>query len=44
MTLQRARQLLQVQFDFGGGYTSNGSRLIMAEVVREDRQATPRQV
>lgn len=35
MTLDRARQLLQVQVDFGGGYNRNSARLIMAEVLRE---------
>jgi len=38
MTLDRARQLLQVQVEFGGGYNRNGARLIMAEVVREHGQ------
>jgi hypothetical protein len=35
MTLEKARQLLQVQADFGGAYNRNGARLILAEVVRE---------
>jgi hypothetical protein len=35
MTLERARQLLEVQAGFGGGYNRNGARLILAEVVRE---------
>jgi hypothetical protein len=35
MTLDKARQLLQVQVEFGGGYNRNGARLIMAEVLRE---------
>lgn len=38
MTLEKARQLLQVQIEFGGGYNRNGARLIMAEVVREHGQ------
>jgi len=39
MTLDKARQLLQVQADFGGGYNRNSARLILAEVVREHGQA-----
>ena len=39
MTLDKARQLLQVQVDFGGGYNRNSARLILAEVVREHGQA-----
>jgi hypothetical protein len=35
MTLEKARQLLQVQAGFGGAYNRNGARLILAEVVRE---------
>lgn len=38
MTLDKARQLLQVQVDFGGGYNRNSARLILAEVVREHGQ------
>jgi hypothetical protein len=38
MTLARARQLLEVQAGFGGGYNRNGARLILAEVVREHGQ------
>lgn len=38
MTLDKARQLLQVQADFGGGYNRNSARLILAEVVREHGQ------
>jgi len=38
MTLEKARQLLQVQADFGGGYNRNSARLILAEVVREHGQ------
>lgn len=44
MTLDRARQLLQVQIDFGGGYNRNGARLIVAEVVREHGQAAANQL
>jgi len=39
MTLEKARQLLEVQAGFGGGYNRNGARLILAEVAREHGQA-----
>ncbi len=39
MTLDRARELLQVQLDFGGGYNRNAARLILAEIQREQGQA-----
>lgn len=39
MTLAKARQLLEVQAGFGGGYKRHGARLILAEVVREHGQA-----
>lgn len=32
MTLDKARQLLQAQASFGGGYQRNGARLVLAEV------------
>jgi len=35
MTLAKARQLLQTQTGFGGGYNRNAARLILAEVSRE---------
>lgn len=38
MTLERARQLLQVQADFGGFYNANSSKLILSEVMREHGQ------
>jgi hypothetical protein len=38
MTLEKARQLLAVQVEFGGGYNRNGARLILAEVAREHGQ------
>ena len=38
MTLDRARQLLQTQVAFGGGYNRQGARLILAEVAREHGQ------
>lgn len=39
MTLEKARQLLEVQAGFGGGYNRNGARLILADVAREHGQA-----
>jgi hypothetical protein len=39
MTLEKARQLLQAQVSFGGGYNRNGARLILADVIREHGQA-----
>jgi hypothetical protein len=39
MTLDKARQLLKVQADFGGSYNANGAKLILAEVSREHGQA-----
>lgn len=39
MTLEKARELLSVQADMGGGYNRNGARLILAEVQREHGQA-----
>jgi hypothetical protein len=38
MTLDKARQLLKVQADFGGFYNKNGAKLILAEVSREHGQ------
>lgn len=34
MTIERARELLAVQADIGGGYNRNSARLILAEVGR----------
>lgn len=39
MTLDRARQLLKVQADFGGFYNANAAKLILSEVYREHGQA-----
>ncbi len=39
MTLDKARQLLSTQVEFGGGYNRNGARLILADVIREHGQA-----
>ena len=38
MTLVKARQLLQTQVSFGGGYNRQGARLILGDVVREHGQ------
>lgn len=38
MTLERARQLLQVQADFGGFYNANSCKLILSEVMKEHGQ------
>ena len=38
MTLEKAKQLLKVQADFGGFYNANGAKLILAEVSREHGQ------
>ena len=38
MTLAKARELLSVQANMGGGYNRNGARLILAEVQREHGQ------
>jgi hypothetical protein len=44
MTLEKARQLLETQVSFGGGYNRNGARLIIADVIREHGQASGRPV
>lgn len=44
MTLDKARQLLQVQIDFGGGRNRNGARLIIEDVVREHGQDAANQL
>jgi hypothetical protein len=38
MTLDRARQLLKVQADFGGFYNANSAKLILSEVQKEHGQ------
>jgi len=38
MTLEKARQLLETQVSFGGGYNRNGAKLIIADVIREHGQ------
>ncbi|MEE8635609.1 MAG: hypothetical protein V3T12_06280 [Acidiferrobacterales bacterium] len=39
MTLDKARQLLQVQAGFGGFYNANSAKLILSEVNRKHGQA-----
>ena len=39
MTLERARELLAVQADFGGFYNANSAKLILSEVQKEHGQA-----
>ena len=38
MTLEKARELLKAQADFGGFYNAHGAKLILAEVNREHGQ------
>lgn len=38
MTIDKARELLRVQADFGGFYNGNSSKLILSEVQREHGQ------
>jgi hypothetical protein len=38
VTLEKARELLSVQAQMGGGYNRNAARLILAEVQREHGQ------
>jgi hypothetical protein len=38
MTLDKARELLKVQADFGGFYNGNSAKLILSEVSREHGQ------
>ena len=38
MTLERARELLLVQVQFGSGYNANSAKLILSEVQREHGQ------
>ena len=39
MTLDKAKELLKVQADFGGFYNANSAKLILAEVNREHGQS-----
>jgi len=38
MTLEKAKELLMVQADFGGFYNANSAKLILSEVSREHGQ------
>lgn len=38
MTLEKARQLLEVQAGFGGFYNANSSKLILSEVMKDHGQ------
>jgi len=39
MTLDRARELIEIQVNMGGGYNRNSVRLLLHEVSREHGQA-----
>jgi hypothetical protein len=39
MTLDKAREMLEVQAGFGGFYNANSAKLILAEVSRDHGQA-----
>lgn len=39
MTIDKARELIRVQANLGGGYNSNAVKLILAEVQREHGQS-----
>lgn len=39
MTLDRARQLLSIQVNFGSGYNANSTKLILSEMQKEYGQA-----
>ncbi len=39
MTLDRARELILIQVEMGGGYNRNSVRVLLAEVNREHGQA-----
>ncbi len=38
MTIDRARELLQIQIGLGGGYNRNSAMLILAEIQKEHGQ------
>jgi len=40
MTLDRARELIKIQVDIGGGYNRNAAKLILAEIHKEHGQAS----
>lgn len=39
MRLEKARELIRVQCELGGGYNRNGVRMILGDVQREHGQA-----
>ena len=39
MTLDRARELIRIQVDMGGGYNRNSVRVLLSEVSRDHGQA-----
>lgn len=39
MTLERARELIKIQVEMGGGYNRNSVRVLLAEVSREHGQS-----
>lgn len=39
MTLERARELVAIQVDLGGGYNRHSVRVLLAEVTREHGQS-----
>ncbi len=39
MTLDRARELIAIQVDMGGGYNRNSVRVLLSEVNREHGQS-----
>jgi len=39
MTIDKARELLEVQVSMGGGYNRNGAKLILAEIDKFHGQA-----
>jgi len=44
MTLDRARELISIQVDMGGGYNRNSVRVLLSEVSREHGQARVNQL
>ncbi len=39
MTLERARELIKIQVEMGGGYNRNSVRVLLAEINREHGQS-----
>jgi len=38
MTLEKARELIKIQADIGGGYNRNATKLILAEIQKQHGQ------